>query len=73
MLYRDPTPDTSVIGIRWRPSGEKGLQLNIGYDVYEMRKRALSIVDGVVERVYAKSLPSATECNEYIVSPPTIF
>ncbi|XP_076248655.1 uncharacterized protein LOC143188333 [Calliopsis andreniformis] len=61
----DPTPDEKTIGIRWLPSGKKGLQLDIGYNTFRMGNRVITKQAELFEKMYHKQLLSRRKYDKY--------
>ncbi|XP_043257762.1 juvenile hormone esterase-like [Colletes gigas] len=70
--YGNPTPDDSV-GARWEPSGEQGLQMDIGNDGFIMKDRFIVSRDAEVMETYYAGLPVTSECKNYPFGAPSIY
>ncbi|XP_076623114.1 uncharacterized protein LOC143342778 [Colletes latitarsis] len=70
--YGNPTPDDSD-GAHWEPSGEQGLQMDIGNDGFIMKDRFIVSRDAVVMKTYYTGLPVTSECKNYPFGAPSIY
>ncbi|XP_043257747.1 uncharacterized protein LOC122400376 [Colletes gigas] len=72
--YGNPTPSISNLdGTHWQPSGEQGLQLDIGNEKFLMHDRFIVSRDALVQQIYYDGLPVTTQCKNYNFSSPSVY
>ncbi|XP_053994723.1 uncharacterized protein LOC128885013 [Hylaeus volcanicus] len=63
--YGNPThSENKVSKADWKPSGENGLQIDIGNEVFEMHDRLMNEDGKKFQGIYAAALPFLTGCKD---------
>ncbi|XP_054012816.1 uncharacterized protein LOC128894830 [Hylaeus anthracinus] len=63
--YGNPTDsENKVSKADWKPSGENGLQIDIGNEVFEMHNRLMNEDGKMFQGIYAAALPFITGCKD---------
>ncbi|XP_076170825.1 uncharacterized protein LOC143148407 [Ptiloglossa arizonensis] len=64
--YGNPTPpDSNMNDTHWEPSGQQGLQLDIGNTLFTMKNRLLSSDDELNQKLYYDTLSQNAKCKHY--------